>query len=175
EATLLLGPTRLPPPVAEGGALRVLPYTYFDELHALVRREVGSGRYHAFLHSAAVSDYAPVPCAGKIPSGQANLVLHLRPLPKIVDEVKDLDPRILLVKFKLEVDRSSEELIKVAQASREHSRAELIVANELGSIRGEAHPAFILGPEGVVAQVKTKEELARVLLDAVAQRLESGA
>ncbi|MBI3944825.1 MAG: hypothetical protein HY321_02825 [Armatimonadetes bacterium] len=168
--TLLLGPGRLPVSAPERARFRVVDYTYFDELRALVRREVGSRAYHAFLHSAAVSDYAPEPQPGKIRSGQPELILRLRPLPKIIDEVKPLDPDILLVKFKLEVDVTREELIRIAQASREHSGAELIVANERHSLSATAHPALILAPEGVVAEVATREALAEALLDAIAAR-----
>ncbi|HEX3000433.1 MAG TPA: phosphopantothenoylcysteine decarboxylase [Armatimonadota bacterium] len=56
-ATLLLGPTPLYSPEADQKQIEIRRYTYFDELHALVREAVGSGNYHAFLHSAAVSDY----------------------------------------------------------------------------------------------------------------------
>lgn len=170
-ATLLLGPTRLCPTESDRAHIRILDYTYFDELRALVHREVGSRSYHAFLHSAAVSDYAPEPQAGKIRSGLPELILRLRPLPKIVDEVKALDPRILLVKFKLEIEAPREELIRIAQASRQQSGAELIVINEKRRLSETAHPALILGAEGVLAEVNTKEELAQALLQAVAKRL----
>lgn len=171
-ATLLLGPTRLCLTAEERAAIRIEEYTYFDELQALVRREVGSGGFDAFLHSAAVSDYAPEPATGKLRSGQESLVLRLRPLPKIVDEVKALDPTICLVKFKLEVDVSRAELIAIAQASRAHSRADLIVANDKSALTAHAHPALILGAAGVIAEVGTKDELARALLEQVAQRLQ---
>lgn len=171
EVTLLLGPTRLCVPADDRARIRILDYTYFHELHALVRQEVGSRRYDAFLHSAAVSDYAPEPQQGKIRSGQDELVIRLRPLPKIVDEVKTLDPGILLVKFKLEVDVPREALIRVAQESRVHSQADLIVANDRALLTDTAHPALILGSEGVLAEVATREELARALLDQVAGRL----
>jgi phosphopantothenoylcysteine synthetase/decarboxylase len=97
--------------------------------------------------------------------------LRLHRLPKIVDEVKTLDPRVLLVKFKLEVDTAPGELERIAQASRIHSGAELIVANDRSAISESAHPALILGAEGRLAEVGTRGELARVLLDLVAQRL----
>jgi phosphopantothenoylcysteine decarboxylase/phosphopantothenate--cysteine ligase len=173
SATLLLGPSRLCVPDADRAAIDIREYTYFEELHALVRQEVGSRRYDAFLHSAAVADYAPEPQEGKIRSGQETLLIRLHPLPKIVDEVKALDPDILLVKFKLEVEVSREELIRIAQESRARSQADLIVANDRSTFTAAAHPALILGPEGLLAEVSTKEELARALLDQVARRLGS--
>ncbi|HHX41450.1 MAG TPA: phosphopantothenoylcysteine decarboxylase [Armatimonadetes bacterium] len=171
EVTLLLGPTRLHVPEADRQAIRVCDYTYFEELLEWVRREVGSRSYDAFLHTAAVSDYAPDRQSGKIASGREELVIRLHPLPKIVDEVKPLDPGILLVKFKLEVGVSREELIRIAQRSREHSRADLIVANDKRQLAEGAHPATILGPEGIVAEVEARPDLVRALLDAVAERL----
>lgn len=171
EVTLLLGPVQ-EPPVAEalpGVALR--RYVTFDELHAAVRELVGSRTFDAMIHAAAVSDYRPAAVEpGKIASG-GELGLRLVPAPKIVDEVKELDPRVLLVKFKLEVGRSEAELIEIASRSRSRSRAELIVANDLRAMTPERHPALILDEQGLRSRVETNAELAEALLGLVASRL----
>jgi phosphopantothenoylcysteine synthetase/decarboxylase len=170
--TLLFGPGRFAIPEEGRRRLEIVEYTYFDELHALVRERVGSKQYDALFHTAAVSDFRPAEAAGgKIPSRQEELVLRLVPTPKIVDEVKALDPEILLVKFKLEVGRSREELIAIAAASRATSRAELIVANDQTRLSADRHPALLLDESGVIADVETQEELAAALLDAVNRRL----
>ena len=169
--TLLLGPARVCLSEADRAQISVLDYTYFDDLRTLVHREVGSRTYDAFLHSAAVSDYAPAPAAGQIRSGTKEMVLRLHPLPKIVDEVKPLHPGILLVKFKLEVGATRDDLIRIGTESRARSQADLLLANEQGSIQGERHPAVLLGPEGVLADVTTRDELVQVLLDTVGRRL----
>ena len=107
----------------------------------------------------------------KLPSGEAELVIHLRPTPKIVDEVRDLDPDIILVKFKLETDRTEEELLRIAQESRRRSRADLVVANDLSRKTGRRHEAYLLDETGLLRRAETTEELAVVILDEIAFRL----
>lgn len=172
DVTLLLGPALVSPTDEDRERLRIQPFVTFDDLHAAVRSHVGSHAYDTLIHLAAVSDYRPVSEElGKLPSGEEELVIRLRPTPKIVDEVKPLDPELLLVKFKLEVARTEEELLRIAEQSRARSAADLVVGNDLSHKAGPTHRAFILDESGLLARVETGPELAERLLDAVAQRL----
>ncbi|MFN3650926.1 MAG: phosphopantothenoylcysteine decarboxylase [Armatimonadota bacterium] len=174
EVTLLLGPVQEPPAESSLAGACVRRYVTFDDLHTAVRELAGSGRFDAMIHAAAVSDYLPANVeTGKIPSA-GELTLRLVPAPKIVDEVKRLDPKLVLVKFKLEVARSRDELIRIASRSRERSRAELIVANDLTGLTADRHPALILDEHGVQASVETNAELAERLLELLVQRLQRG-
>jgi phosphopantothenoylcysteine decarboxylase/phosphopantothenate--cysteine ligase len=170
--TLLFGPGQERVTTEDRAAFRVVDVVTFDDLHAAVREHVGSRRYDALVHAAAVSDYRPVAEEhAKLPSGEAELVLRLRPTPKIVDEVRGLDPDILLVKFKLETGRTEEELLRIAQESRERSRADLVVANDVSRKTGGQHEAYLLGEHGLLRRAETTEELAAVLLDEIAKRV----
>jgi len=81
--------------------------------------------------------------AGKVKSDEPELWLRLVRAPKLVDRVRtDWRFRGLLVKFKLEVGIDDERLLRIAEASRVHSGADLMVANTL---EGAAAYAF-LGP-----------------------------
>jgi phosphopantothenoylcysteine decarboxylase/phosphopantothenate--cysteine ligase len=172
DVTLLMGPGRCLPSEHDRERLEVVDFVTFDDLHRLVREHVGSRAYGALVHAAAVSDYRPVSEEqGKLPSGEPELVLHLRPTPKIVDEVKALDPEILLVKFKLEAGKSREELLEIAAASRRRSGAELIVANDLSALTETAHSAYMLDENGLVAATSTTAELADRLTAELAVRL----
>ena len=166
---LLLGPGSCNTPP---GHLQVTRFTTFDELHALVREEVGSRAYDAVIHAAAVSDYRPIAeTRGKIGSENEELVLRLTRTPKIVDEIKELDSTAFLVKFKLEVGRTEPELLRIARESGERSGADLVVANDLTEKRDGRHRAFILSGDGVVARVETTEDLARALVSELERRL----
>ena len=170
EVTLLLGPGR----VAAGASerLRVIDFETFDDLHALVRHHVGSRGYDVLIHTAAVSDYRPVAEAtGKIPSNKEELVIRLRRTPKIVDEVRSLDPLITLVKFKLEVGRTEAELLQIAANSRDRSDADFLVANDLERITEGVHPAVILDRHGVIGHAGTNHELAEALAGVLARHL----
>ena len=169
--TLLLGPGRAVPTAHDREALTVQPFTTFDDLHGLVRHALKSGACDVMIHTAAVADYRPAEVReDKIPSGSSELVIRLRPLPKIVDEVKALAPSVYLVKFKLEVGRTREQLIEIARHSRERSHADLIVANDKATFAPGRHPALILDAVGIVAETGTQEEMADRLAEILAVR-----
>jgi phosphopantothenoylcysteine synthetase/decarboxylase len=172
EVTLLFGPGRVLPTLRDEGSIAIRPFETFDDLYGLVKIHVGAGGYDAMVHSAAVSDYEPLEVnAGKLSSEAEELVIRLRRTPKIVDEVKELDPNVFLVKFKLEVGKSEEELVRIARESALRSRADLIVANDLTGLGQGRHAALILVGDEVVARCATNEELAEKLAEQLAQRL----
>ena len=70
--------------------------------------------------------------AGKVKSSYPELWLQLTPTPKLVDFIRPLWGFTgILVKFKLEVGVSEEELRQIAERSRLQSGADLMVANTL--------------------------------------------
>jgi len=171
EVTLLHGPGRARPAAEDRDRMEVVDFVTFEELHELVRARVGSREYEALIHVAAVSDYRPAAVAvEKRASGQREWLLRLTPTPKIVDEVKRLDPNIFLVKFKLEAGRTPEKLIEIGRESRARSAADLLVANDLRLLTPERHPAWILDAAGLIAAVQTRDELAAELIRLLAAR-----
>jgi phosphopantothenoylcysteine synthetase/decarboxylase len=169
----------------------VLPYRTFDELHELMRGAVQPGGLHAVIHSAAVSDYlsggiyAPAPdsrfdpdsgrwdgspprmidrAAGKVKSDEPELWLRLVRAPKLIDRVRpDWGFRGVLVKFKLEVGIDDTRLLEIAERSRRHSAADLMVANTL---EGAAACAYV-GPIDSNYQHTPRHELPARVIDAV--------
>jgi phosphopantothenoylcysteine synthetase/decarboxylase len=102
--------------------------------------------------------------AGKVKSDAAELWLRLVRTPKLVDLVRrEWAFRGVLVKFKLEVGVTDEQLQSIAERSRVHSGADLIVANTL---EGAAYWAF-LGPIQGQLQRLPRRTLAEQLLDEV--------
>jgi phosphopantothenoylcysteine synthetase/decarboxylase len=151
--------------------MEVLDFTTFDDLHRLIRERVGAHSYTALIHAAAVSDYRPAePAARKIDSGAPDLVLRLVRTPKIVEEVKPLDPEIVLVAFKLVAGETRDELIRHAQELRRRSRAELVVANDQAALTPGRHPTLLLGESGLIAEAGTPEDLAAPLLAAIQEK-----
>ena len=143
--------------------------------------------YQVLIHSMAVSDYTPVYMAGfdevqasqdltefldrknqetKISSKDDVQVLFLKKNPKIISLVKEWNPKIHLIGFKLLVDVSREYLIQIARESLEKNQADLIVANDLTQINGEQHKAYLV--EKTSFQTATsKQEIADLLLDRI--------
>ena len=140
--------------------------------------------HDVLIHSMAVSDYKPVYMAGfeevlassdltefleksnsesKISSDDDYQVLFLKKNPKIISKVKEWNPNIRLIGFKLLVGVSKEDLLAAARASLEKNQAELIVANDLTEISSGQHHAYLLGAESVI-EAFSKEEIAEQLL-----------
>ncbi len=160
---------------------RVQPYRTFDDLQEGMAAAIRAGGFDAVIHSAAVSDYLaagvyrwqiggpafPVLLdggAGKVKSGEPELWLRLVRAPKLIDLVRsDWGFRGVLVKFKLEVGVSEERLLEIAEQSRQHSSANLMVANTL---EGASEWAY-LGPLGGRYERLPRADLEARLLDAV--------
>ncbi|MBI3909612.1 MAG: phosphopantothenoylcysteine decarboxylase [Armatimonadetes bacterium] len=170
--TLLLGPGRVCPRPGDRRRLRIVDYITYDDLQRLLREELTARRYDAIVHSAAVADYGPAAVVeSKIPSGQEELVIRLRRLPKLWAEIRERAPDALLVMFKLEVGRARPELLAIAEEARRRAGADLIVANDRATFTSGHHPAAILAAEGVVAEVQTRDQLARRLAREITRRL----
>ncbi len=189
--------TSQPETVGAAPELAVAPYRTFDELHALLARTVPAGGFDAIVHAAAVGDYhlsgtyIPAPdtqfelehgawrspgpphminvSAGKIKSSHPELWLRLTPAPKLIDLMRSpWGFRGILVKFKLEVGLTSDELLDVAERSRLQSGADLMVANTLEHRHDEAW----LGA-GEYQRVE-RSELPRRLLERIEQLAAAG-
>ncbi|HBI43240.1 MAG TPA: bifunctional phosphopantothenoylcysteine decarboxylase/phosphopantothenate synthase [Planctomycetales bacterium] len=102
--------------------------------------------------------------ADKVKSDEPELWLRLTRAPKLIDHVRaDWNYRGLLVKFKLEVGLDDIQLLEIAERSRVHSGADLMVANTL---EGAGAHAF-LGPLAEGYQRLNRGDLSARLLDAL--------
>lgn len=123
--------------------LNCCKFKTFEDLATLMEKEITSGSYDVIIHSAAVSDYKsagvfieqsgqlqPLDASQKVSSSHEQLFVKLEPTYKLVDQIRQTwGFSGQLVKFKLQVGLSDEELIRIAQASRQDSSADWIVAN----------------------------------------------
>lgn len=177
--------------------VRVWPYRTFDELEAIMAREIGSGQYNAVIHAAAVNDYhvagvyglAPgttfdadrrqwsgkgemVPAmGGKIKGNHSELWIRMTPAPKLVDKIRlPWGFTGTLVKFKLEVGLNEAELITVGEQARVHSQADWLVANTL---EGMNEWVYLLGGKGKSQKVN-RNELAIKLIDVLELKTSGG-
>ena len=172
NVVFMFGPGRISVP--ENKKIKVLRFKYFDDLLNLVKENIKQGRFDAIIHSAAVSDYMPLPSKEKkIKSGKKNLAIKFKPTIKIVDLIRKIDSKAFLVKFKLEVGLSEKELIDVAYKSMLQSNADLMVANdfEMAAVGESDHRAFIINPEKTIKEVTGKKNIALNLLKIIASKI----
>lgn len=102
---------------------------------------------HAALETPTLLDRQ----AGKVKSNEPELWLRLIQTPKLIDQIREpWGFRGVLVKFKLEVGVGEERLLEIAEPSRKHSDADLMVMNTLEEMNEWA----LLGPiEGVYQRI----------------------
>ena len=108
--------------------------------------------------------------AAKVKSTHGTIAVLGETTEKLVDLFRRAwDYRGILVKFKLEAGLSEAELTRVAEASRQASGADLIVANTLEMVHGPSAGAYLMGP-GLCRRV-ARAELAAALCELVAAGL----
>ena len=143
--------------------------------------------YQVLIHSMAVSDYTPVYMTGleevqassnleefltkqnpqaKISSTDEIQVLFLKKTPKIISLIKEWNPAIHLIGFKLLVDVSEDHLVDIARESLIKNQADLIIANDLTQISAVQHRAIFVEKEQLQT-AQTKEEIAELLLEKI--------
>jgi phosphopantothenoylcysteine synthetase/decarboxylase len=175
------------------GCWRVIAYRTFEDLQKLMQDHVGRSGDALIHSAAvsdyrAAGVYAPAPAtafdpercewrgppgrpprlldraAGKVKSDEPELWLRLERTPKLIDLVRGVwGFGGVLVKFKLEVGVSEEQLLEVAERSRRQSGADLMAANTLEGARDWAY----LGPVAGAYQRLARRDLAARLLDEV--------
>ena len=143
--------------------------------------------YQVLIHSMAVSDYTPVYMTSidevqasqdlsefltkhnsetKISSKEDTQILFLKKNPKIISLVKEWNPQIHLIGFKLLVDVTKEHLIDVARESLNKNRADIIVANDLTQINSDQHLAYLV-EKNIYQTAYSKQEIADLLLEKI--------
>jgi len=150
-------------------------FTTFAELDVALRRLLGTGRFDAVIHAAAVSDYGvdsivsvdgvvPAGVHGKIESDRAPL-LRLRSHPKLVDGLRGLSPvPLTVVAFKLTHGADRAQAAAAVQRLFSHSGADCVVHNDLAWRAADGtFPAEIHHRDGRVLACADRRGLAAAL------------
>lgn len=141
------------------------------DLEARVRTWVQAHPAGLVVHAAAVGDYEADPAASKIPSGQHELVVRLRPSPKILDQIRGWgSPELRLVSFKAaspETDAAA--LVRIARRQALRTGSELVFANVLGHL-GEG---LALVDRQAERHFQTREEALDALVEDLLQLSEA--
>ena len=164
KVKLLLGPGSFESPKN----VNISRFYYFDQFYRLMQNELRQNKYDIVIHSAAISDYQPVKkYLKKIPSDKKNFFIKLKPCPKIIKIIKKLQPQTFLVQFKLEVGKTTKQLIDIAYRSMLKNNADLVVANDLTNL----NTAYLIDSNKVITRVARRTELAKKLLRTLEQKL----
>ena len=180
QVVLLAGLTALVPD--NHSNLQIIRISNVDSLAIAMKHWVP--KMDACVHTMAVSDYTPVYMTDletvektkdiqslltrqntehKISSQEAYQVLFLKKTPKIIASIKNLNPDIILIGFKLMVDVSDAQLIQTARDSLYKNNADYILANDLTTI-SETHHKGLLISHNYIQKAETKEKIAQLIV-----------
>lgn len=154
--------------------LQVIYYKTYHALAGVMADHIQHHHYDVVIHSAAVSDYTvngvyakdacgaliAIDADAKISSKYEHLYLELSPTEKLIDKIRGQWGFCgKLIKFKLEVGKTREELIDIAVRSMQISDADMIVAN---SLEWSSWSAIIINAQKSQTHV-SRNELPHVL------------
>jgi phosphopantothenoylcysteine decarboxylase/phosphopantothenate--cysteine ligase len=138
------------------------------EMHSVVKLELKK-KFDIVIMAAAVADYVPIiQSKNKIKSSKSSMNISLKKAPKIIDQIKKYQKNVLLVGFKAETNFTKAQLIKSAQKKLKESTADMIIANDIGSIRYKKNPKnnqviIVDSKKNIVSGWMSKEKIAKLI------------
>jgi len=128
KVTLVYGPGIAEPPK---GA-KIIPVQTVTDMFNEVKKQMKK-KFDIVILAAAASDYIPQnQYSKKIKSTKNLLTIKLKKAPKIIDHIKKLQKDVFLIGFKAETDISKKELLVQAKQKLRDSKADMIIANDIG-------------------------------------------
>jgi phosphopantothenoylcysteine decarboxylase/phosphopantothenate--cysteine ligase len=175
HVTLVAGPTRLEPPACD----EVIAVRTAAEMHASIMRAAADA--DVVVMAAAVADYTPAePSPAKVAKSEGDLTLTLRRTRDILGDLGALPTRAtgrpVLVGFAAETG----DAVPKARVKRAKKRVDLIVANDVSQPGAgfdvDTNAVTLVDADGEVAvPLRSKAQVAAVILDRVEQLLAAGA
>jgi len=172
KVTMIYGPGREKPP----SGVKLVSVKTAKEMMLAVKNEMKK-KFDVVIMAAAPADYTPSsPSKSKIKSKNAKMTVKLVRVPKIIDSVKKLQKDVFLVGFKALARVSRKELENEARRKMKECKADLMVANDVGSTRYRNNPenneVLIVDSKKVQASGwKTKEKIAKFIRKEIERRI----
>lgn len=99
----------------------------------------------------------------KLSSSEDQMLMMNRTL-KVIDQIKQINPRVRLIGFKLLSNVSEHQLIAVANEIRKRANCEYVVANLKEQVSDSHHIATIVGANSSY-KVESKQEIANKIIE----------
>jgi phosphopantothenoylcysteine synthetase/decarboxylase len=123
-------------------------YRNFTEYHEKLKALVEMEKPDITMLTAAVSDYLIDNYTDRKVRSDEELTINLQPAPKIIHAVKDWHSETFLVGFKLLVNATDAGLILAASRSLKQHQSDLVIANDLFSLRQGRHEVIMVEKDG---------------------------
>jgi len=164
KVTFVYGPGKEKPPK---GA-KIINVISSKEMHSAVKSELKK-KFDIVIMAAAVADYIPtIQSKNKMKSSKSRINISLKKAPKIIDQIRKYQKNVLLVGFKAETNLTKNQLIKSAKKKLKESSADIIIANDIGSIRYKKNPQnnqiiIVDSKKNIVSGWMKKEKIAKFI------------
>ena len=140
-----------------------------SEMHYAVSKLVAKN--DIFISAAAVSDFKVKNTDAAKISSDTDITIELERTPKILNEIKEINPNIFLVGFKAVHNLSDEELLNAAKQRMLESGADLMVANDVaveGAGFGSDQNQVVLMDDDIIEiSLSPKREIAKRIIDRI--------
>lgn len=147
------------------------------ESNSLMREKIDSLTASAdiFIATAAISDFAPISREDSKISSSFDLSLDFKPVGKIIQSIKKINPDIFLVGFKAEYNISRDEMIGLAKTQMRDAGTDLVVANDVGRTGCEfgslTNEVILVSDEIRQIPLNTKAEIAKEVFDEIENKI----
>lgn len=101
----------------------------------------------------------------KISSSLDDLTIVLKRTPKVIANIKQWDPRLILVGFKLLDSVSNDELLQVAQQLLVKNQCDFVLANDFSLIDDKQHQGWLIDKDDRVDHAMTKRDIAKLIVE----------
>ena len=150
--------------------LHEYPFETYDDYARELEHLVKNTGAHIVLLAAAVSDYTCTYSTGKVSSSVETMQLTLTKTLKIISLIKQWNPKIFLVGFKLLADVPLRELIDTAYKQGIKNHCNLTVANSINKSNFKLRTTFLITPEKGLTPVPL-DSLPRKIVEMVSERV----
>ena len=171
KVTLVYGPGITEPPK---GA-KIIPVQTVTEMFNEVKKQMEK-KFDIVILAAAASDYIPKnQYSKKIKSTKNSLTVELKKAPKIIDYIKKLQKDVFLIGFKAETDISKKELVVRAKQKLRDSKANMIIANDIGKkyFKDRRYNELLIVDSKTVVAIgrNKKERIAKLICKNIEKRI----
>ncbi len=174
KVTLVYGPGIAKPP----NGSKVIPVRTTKEMFDTVKKEMKK-KFDIVILAAAASDYTVKNFShSKIKSSKKRLMIKLEQAPKIINQIKKWQKNVFLVGFKAETNLTKKKLEQVARKKMRESKADLIIANDIGNSRYKKNPNYneillVNSKKAVLSGWKRKERLVKIIRKEIEKNISS--
>lgn len=146
--------------------LKLIKIETNNDLIKVLQEKLKNRRFDAVIHAMAVADYVPARAKqSKTSSKKEEWLVKLVKTPKVINIIRITWPEAFLVGFKLEVNRTKDEIIKITRRFLTKSKANLIVANDYKYISRNRHIAYMVtGDRKISKPLKGKKAIAKNII-----------